>query len=304
MTGALRLVGAALATAVTAAALMAAAGLQALAGPELTPTAVATSSIPADYLRLYRAAAAACPMPWPVLAAVGAVESDHGRNDATSTAGAVGPMQFLPATWDSYGVDGDGDGRADPRDPADAIPAAANYLCALHVADDAHDALVTYNCGNSGPACQSASAGYAATVLGLAARYATATTGVSPVAALAEQAALAQIGTPYLWGGEAPGGFDCSGLVQWSYARAGLLLPRTAQQQYDATAHLPPGATLQPGDLLFYGTSPRTVDHVVIALGDGRVVEAPHTGALVRTELADTTSVDYLGATRPTGGTP
>jgi cell wall-associated NlpC family hydrolase len=92
--------------------------------------------------------------------------------------------------------------------------------------------------------------------------------------------------------------------VQWSYARAGLLLPRTTQQQYDTTSPVPVGAPLQPGDLLFYGTSRRTVDHVVIALGDGRVVEAPHTGALVRIEIADTTSPAYLGATRPTGGTP
>jgi cell wall-associated NlpC family hydrolase len=303
MTGPLRVTAAALAAGVTAVALLAAAGLQALAAPELTPTAVATSSIPVDYLRLYRAAAAVCPMPWPILAAVGAVESDHGRDTAASSAGAVGPMQFLPSTWRAYGVDADGDGRADPRNPADAIPTAANYLCALHVAADPHDALVAFNCGDTGPACQAASAGYAATVHGLAARYATATTGTSPVAALAVQAALAQLGTPYLWGGESPGGFDCSGLVQWSYARAGLLLPRTAQQQYDATVHLSAGAPLQPGDLLFYGTSPRAVDHVVIALGDGRVVEAPHTGALVRIEVADTVSATYLGATRPTGGT-
>jgi membrane-bound lytic murein transglycosylase B len=65
-----------------------------------------------------------------VLAAIGQVESDHGRNAGRSSAGALGPMQFLPSTWKSYGVDGDGDGKADIMNPYDAIPAAARYLCA------------------------------------------------------------------------------------------------------------------------------------------------------------------------------
>jgi soluble lytic murein transglycosylase-like protein len=64
-----------------------------------------------------------------LLAAVGQVESGHGRNPGPSSAGAEGPMQFMPATFAAYGVDGDGDGTADPWDIRDAAPSAAHYLC-------------------------------------------------------------------------------------------------------------------------------------------------------------------------------
>ncbi|MEV2267379.1 lytic transglycosylase domain-containing protein [Nonomuraea africana] len=84
-----------------------------------------------SYLELYKAAATRCPgLSWTVLAAIGQVESSHGRNNGPSSAGALGPMQFMPATWKAYGVDGDGDGRKDIWSPYDAVPGAANYLCA------------------------------------------------------------------------------------------------------------------------------------------------------------------------------
>jgi hypothetical protein len=86
---------------------------------------------PASYLELYRKSAGVCPgLSWTVLAAIGQVESSHGRNNGPSSAGAQGPMQFMPATWKAYGVDGDGDGVADIWSPYDAVPSAANYLCA------------------------------------------------------------------------------------------------------------------------------------------------------------------------------
>jgi hypothetical protein len=91
----------------------------------------ATVGRPGSYLELYRLSAGVCPgLSWTVLAAIGQVESSHGRNNGPSSAGAQGPMQFMPATWKSYGVDGDADGLADIWSPYDAVPSAANYLCA------------------------------------------------------------------------------------------------------------------------------------------------------------------------------
>ncbi|GAA4628755.1 hypothetical protein GCM10023196_046440 [Actinoallomurus vinaceus] len=90
-----------------------------------------SSGRPGTYLALYQQSAGVCPgLSWTVLAAIGQIESDHGRNAGPSSAGALGPMQFMPATWRIYGVDGDGDGKADIMDPYDAVPAAAKYLCA------------------------------------------------------------------------------------------------------------------------------------------------------------------------------
>jgi len=94
------------------------------------------------------------------------------------------------------------------------------------------------------------------------------------VAARAVTAALAQQGTPYVYGGAAPGGFDCSGLVQWIYKQVGITLPRTAAAQ--STAGHPVSLNeLQPGDLLFFY---KPVDHVVIYVGNGKIAEASQPG--------------------------
>jgi cell wall-associated NlpC family hydrolase len=93
------------------------------------------------------------------------------------------------------------------------------------------------------------------------------------------QAAESQLGVPYVWGGETPGvGFDCSGLVQWSFAQAGISLPRTSGAQYGATTHIPL-ADIEPGDLLFYGADGS--EHVAMYIGGGTMIEAPYTGAHV-----------------------
>ncbi len=104
-----------------------------------------------EYDRLYKQAAADYGFgeDWYVLSAVGQVESNHGENLGPSTAGALGPMQFLPSTWLTAGVDGDGDGKKNIMDPEDAIPAAAGYLRSGGAPGDWTAALYTYNHSSS-----------------------------------------------------------------------------------------------------------------------------------------------------------
>jgi cell wall-associated NlpC family hydrolase len=95
-------------------------------------------------------------------------------------------------------------------------------------------------------------------------------------AGIAVRAALSRLGRPYVWGATGPDQFDCSGLTQWSYARAGIHLDRTTYQQiYDGVPV--PRSQVRPGDLVF-----PTAGHVQLAIGNNLVVEAPHSGATVQ----------------------
>jgi hypothetical protein len=94
---------------------------------------------------LWRVAGATYGVPWSVLAAINEIESNYGSNLGPSSAGAVGWMQFLPSTWQLYGVDADGNGIADPASPADAIFSAARYLAAAGASTDLRRAIFAYN---------------------------------------------------------------------------------------------------------------------------------------------------------------
>jgi Transglycosylase SLT domain len=119
-------------------------------------SARAQAEIPPEYLKLYVGAAARYGLDWTILAGVGRVECDHGRDPdpsctkqgAVNSAGAGGPMQFIASTWSRYGVDGGGDGRIDRWDPADAIFSAANYLRASGAPADYGKAIFAYNHAN------------------------------------------------------------------------------------------------------------------------------------------------------------
>jgi cell wall-associated NlpC family hydrolase len=275
------------------------------------PSSTAVADIPPAFLQLYIAAGAQYGIPWAVLAGIGKVECDHGQDPDPScwkqgvvnNAGAGGPMQFLASTWALYGVDANADGTADRWDRADAIYSAANYLRASGAPENLDQAIYAYNHSWS----------YVGEVLHWASVYASQAqfpTLVAPTgAATAVSFALSKIGTPYVYGGESPSGFDCSGLVQAAYRTAGIILPRVAQDQFDAGPHLAPGTPLQPGDLVFFGQSATDVQHVGIVVRPGVMVDAPHTGASVRVETFPQTigaswgSELYVGATRPAAGT-
>jgi cell wall-associated NlpC family hydrolase len=96
-----------------------------------------------------------------------------------------------------------------------------------------------------------------------------------------EVVAVAQVclGVPYLYGGASPAGFDCSGLAMYCYAQAGIAIPRTATAQQKASTPVSL-SDLQPGDLVFFGDADASY-HVGIYVGDGTMIHAPHTGALV-----------------------
>lgn len=293
-----------------------------VSGPTATasaPSSAAVAEIPADLLPVYVAAATTCPgMPWQVLAGIGFVESHHAGGHADPTTGdvsppivgpaidgrpgfaaipdpsspdgwahAAGPMQFLTTTFAAWAVlapDRPPGATPDPNNAWDAIFTAARYLCsgADHL-DDVRASILRYNRSDA----------YADQVLDKAYEYGLggpsgsgvplggAGTGDAAVAA-----ALTQLGVPYVWGGATPGvGFDCSGLVQWAYAQAGVPLPRTTFGQIDVGVPVSIDH-LRPGDLVFSrsvrsGRQVVDMGHVAIYAGAGQVIVAPHTGDVV-----------------------
>lgn len=100
--------------------------------------------------------------------------------------------------------------------------------------------------------------------------------------------ALGQVGRPYRYGGATPAGFDCSGLVQYVFAQAGVRLPRSAREQHGAGEEIDLDEA-EPGDLLFYEIAGK-VDHVAIYLGDGQAVHAPARGKRV---IVASIALDY-----------
>lgn len=267
-----------------------------------TPNQTALADIPADYLILYQQAATECPgLDWSILAAIGKIESDHGRSTLPGVADgtenpshARGPMQFLQPTFDGvvahHPLPPGGHTPPSPWDKHDAIFAASFYLCDNNASHDLRAAIFAYNHADW----------YIDQVLTQAALYRRTPVSGGPAgqAALTAVAyAQAQLGKPYVWGGDGDdeGGFDCSGLTRAAYHAAGITIPRIAQNQHDAGPQLPPGTPLLPGDLVFFGASPNTITHVGIAISATHMINAPEPGTVIRIDPIGR----YLAATRP-----
>jgi len=110
------------------------------------------------------------------------------------------------------------------------------------------------------------------------------------------------LGTPYVWGGAAPGGFDCSGLVMYVYAQLGLSLPHFTGYQWNDGRRLGPNDPLQPGDIVFFHMHSYGPGHEGMYIGNGEFIHAPHTGDVVKTSsLSDPAyALGYVGAVRVT----
>jgi cell wall-associated NlpC family hydrolase len=244
----------------------------------------AAAAIPKSYLADFKAAGTRYGIPWTVLAAIGQVESGFGANDGPSSAGALGPMQFEPSTWATYGDGGN------IMNPDDAIPAAARLLVANGAPGNLQQALLAYN-----------DAGwYVTEVLNQAARYAAggAQAVTAAGSAVCQQAALgplpagtagkilayaeAQLGKPYVFGATGPDAFDCSGLAMMAYRAAGITIPRTAAAQW-AYGRQVPASQVQAGDLVFF------------AGADGTPAAPGHVGIVVN-PAAHTMIDAYTGA--------
>jgi cell wall-associated NlpC family hydrolase len=298
-------------------------------------TREARDSIPANYLALYREAGQDYDIAWNLLAAIGKIESDHGRDRGSGVhsganyAGAAGPMQIgiggaatnnwggtprhrTNAKVGGYGVDGDADGRADVYDPADAIPAAARFLKAHGAPGDIRAAVFAYN----------PSTAYVNKVLAQAARYADHGDQAiaAPAAPTCEQAAIGplpangvaaavisyahtQLGKPYVYGATGPDSFDCSGLTMRAYRAAGVTIPRLSDAQYWWGARVSAGKE-QPGDLVFFRYLPghSGPGHVGIVYNprQGTMIVAPHTGDVVKIQNYKTYPGGPVGFTHPT----
>jgi cell wall-associated NlpC family hydrolase len=238
-------------------------------------------------------------VPWQIMAAIMGIET--GGNNKDDPGGAKGLMQIMPEYWqdtaNKYG--------GDLSDPYTNIRTAADILKQNYDSYGSWEAAAAAYFGgggafNSDGTYSSSSDSYGTdissyvnafkgnlTVLGYGAPSAAEQTNGGRAATGwadgAVQAAMQMQGTPYVLGGESPGAFDCSGLMQWAYSQMGKQLPRTAAEQYNATQRIT-SDQLQPGDLIFFSgtTDAPGVTHVGMYIGNGQMLQAPKEGDVVK----------------------
>ncbi|MER0485098.1 bifunctional lytic transglycosylase/C40 family peptidase [Streptomyces sp. Edi2] len=302
------------------------------AGNNPALNAALSISVPAKYQGLIEEAGNTCPEVTPNLLASLVTQESGFNPKAKSPVGAEGIAQFMPSTWESSGVDGNGDGKRDVWDPEDAIPSSAKYLCGIarEVKDvpgnKQSNMLAAYNAGTDavrkygGVPPYRETQNYVKSISSLAGQPAKGgkpgTAITAQQGATAVKAAQEKLGAPYSWGGgNASGpstgsccsprgrsgadisGFDCSGLTLYAYAKVGITLPRTAAAQYAASKPIKSGE-MRIGDLVFYGSSASSIHHVGIYIGGGYMIDAPRPGTKVRFSPLDSMR-DLFGVARP-----
>lgn len=268
------------------------------------------TGVPAEYLEVIMEAGSICDEITPSLIAA-QIEAESGWDPkAVSPVGAQGISQFMPGTWATYGKDGNGDGKADPFDPQDAIISQGHYMCSLvdtvrryldtgQASGNITDlALAAYNAGpgavqtHHGIPPFEETRNYVERIKNLAEKYQQATNTASSSTLLA--AAQKYVGTPYKWGGTTSAGLDCSGLVWRAYADIGKpISARTADQIIKSAPVRVSPENLQPGDLIGFSYSGSShVHHIGFyagtdANGNRLMLHAPNVGGHVSTVSLD-----------------
>jgi cell wall-associated NlpC family hydrolase len=118
--------------------------------------------------------------------------------------------------------------------------------------------------------------------------------GTTDAARAAIEFARKQLGEPYVWAAAGPDAWDCSGLTMMAWRAGGISLPHYSAAQYQQTVHIT-AAQLKPGDLVFWGTSPNTIHHVALYIGNGQIIQAPRTGDVVKVSPLFASAPDFFG---------
>lgn len=271
---------------------------------------VGEGQIPKEYIPIYKAAGEKYNIPWTLIAAIHRVETNFGQDLNTSSVGAIGHTQFMVKTWvgwsfpggtrlgdasipketlmspaaiskyGGFGVDGDGDGKADPYNVTDAMYSTANYLAANGGASGNYQkAVFAYNHASW----------YVSRVMGFMKEYTSGSVEAvsikggsakgSEVIEKAIKVGSSIVGkSPYVWGGGRNQGdinarkFDCSSYVRWAYSSAGVDLGPVSATTTDTLVKLGKvvkASEMKRGDVIFFDTY-KINGHVAIYLGDGK----------------------------------
>jgi cell wall-associated NlpC family hydrolase len=274
-------------------------------------------AVPSPYVKWINQAGSLCPEITPPIIAAHIYAESSFKDHPANSAGAAGPAQFTAATWKTWGIDADHNGTKDLHSVPDAVVAMGRMDCGMLKSlsakfPDATDpvglALAAYLNGPAaviaahGIPADNATQSYVQTIESLASsRFGQpgddgVTLPAGSLAAKAIAAAKAQLGTPYSFGGgtpqgptvgaTSPAGWDCSSYMQMAYYQASkgkINLPRVTYDQIDSSLVAEVSMSkIAPGDLTFVQTDGATWSHVVMYLGNGKIIEEPHTGAVSR----------------------